>query len=56
MTLLKDFEKHENYADNIDYKVCKQQLDAIHEEKAKRIKNPLLASINKACLTLQLSS
>ena len=27
---LKHFEKHyENYVDNIDYKVCKQQLDAI---------------------------
>ena len=25
---LKHFEKHENYVDNIDYKVCKQQLDA----------------------------
>ena len=29
-TKLKHFEKHyENYVDNIDYKVCKQQLDAI---------------------------
>ena len=27
---LKHFEKdYENYVDNIDYKVCKQQLDAI---------------------------
>ena len=27
---LKHFEKdYENYIDNIDYKVCKQQLDAI---------------------------
>ena len=33
---LKHFEKHyENYVDNIDYKVCKQQLDAIYEEKVK---------------------
>ena len=29
---------YENYVDNIDYKVCKQQLDAIYEEKAKVIK------------------
>ena len=29
-TKLKHFEKYyENYVDNIDYKVCKQQLDAI---------------------------
>ena len=36
---LKHFEKHyENYVDNIDYKVCKQQLDAMYEEKAKGIK------------------
>ena len=36
---LKHFEKHENYVDNIDYKVCKQQLDAIYEKKAEDIKN-----------------
>ena len=31
----KHFEKHyEHYIDNIDYKVCKQQLDAVYEEKA----------------------
>ena len=30
-TKLKHFEKtYENYFDNIDYKVCKQQLDAIY--------------------------
>ena len=30
------FEKaYENYVDNIDYKVRKQQLDAIYEEKKK---------------------
>ena len=35
-TKLKHFEKHfENY---VDYKVCKQQLDAIYKEKAKGIK------------------
>ena len=39
-TNLKHFEKHyENYVDNIDYKVCKQQLDAIYKEKAKRYNN-----------------
>ena len=33
------FEKHyENYVDYIHYKVCKQLLDAIYEEKAKGIK------------------
>ena len=38
-TKLKHFEKHyENYVDNIDFKVCKQQLDAIYEEKTKSIK------------------
>ena len=37
-TKLKHFEKHENYVDYIDYKVCKQQLDAIYEKKAKGIK------------------
>ena len=37
---LKHFEKdYENYVDNIDYKVCKQQLDAIYKEKAKRYNN-----------------
>ena len=37
-TKLKHIEKHyENYVDNIDYKVCKQQLDVIYEEKAKGI-------------------
>ena len=36
---LKHFEKdYENYVDNIDHKVCKQQLDAIYKEKAKGIK------------------
>ena len=34
-TKRKHFEKHENYFDNIDYKVCKQQLDAICEKKQK---------------------
>ena len=34
-TILKHFEKYENYVKNIDYKVYKQQLDAIDEEKAK---------------------
>ena len=38
-TKLKHFEKdYENYVDHIDYKVCKQPLDAIYEEKAKGIK------------------
>ena len=38
-TKYKHFEKHyENYVDNIDFKVCKQQLDAIYEEKTKSIK------------------
>ena len=36
-TKLKHFEKHENYGDNIDYKVCKQQLDATYKEKTKGI-------------------
>ena len=32
-TKLKHFEKHyENYVDNIDYKFCKQQLDAIYKQ------------------------
>ena len=35
-TKLKHFRK---YADNIDYKVCIQQLDAIYKEKTKGIKN-----------------
>ena len=36
---LKHFEKdYENYVDNIDYKVCKQQPDAIYEKKTKCIK------------------
>ena len=36
---LKHFERHyENYVDKIDYKVCKQQLDAIYKGKAKSIK------------------
>ena len=35
-TNLKHVEKyHENYVDNIDYHVWKQQVDAIYEEKAK---------------------
>ena len=35
-TKLKHFVKHfENYVDNIDYKVYKQQLDEIHEKKLK---------------------
>ena len=29
------YEKHENYVDNIDYKVCNQQLDEIYEKKQK---------------------
>ena len=37
-TNLKHYEKLENYVDNIDYKVCKQQLDEIYEKKAKGIK------------------
>ena len=38
-TKLMHFEKaYENYVDNIDYKVRKQQLDAIYEEKEKLIK------------------
>ena len=35
---LNHYEKHENYVDNIDYKVCKQQLDEIYEIKTKCIK------------------
>ena len=35
---LKHYEKLENYVDNIDYKVCKQQLDEIYEKKEKGIK------------------
>ena len=37
-TKLKHFKKHENHIDNIDYKVCKLQLDAIYKEKSKGIK------------------
>ena len=37
-TKLKHYEKHENYVDNIDYKVSKQQLDEIYEKKALGIK------------------
>ena len=37
-TKLKDYEKLENYVDNIDYKVCKLQLDEIYEKKAKGIR------------------
>ena len=36
-TKLKHYEKLENYVDNIDYKVCKPQLDEIYEQKAKSI-------------------
>ena len=36
---LKHYEKHENYVDNIDYKVCKQELDEMHKKKSKRYKN-----------------
>ena len=32
---LKRYEKHENSVDNIDYKVCKQQIDEIYEKKQK---------------------
>ena len=38
-TKLKHFVKpYENYVDNIDYKICKQQLYAIYEEKTNGIK------------------
>ena len=37
-TKLKDYEKLENYADKINYKVCKLQLDEIYEKKAKGIR------------------
>ena len=38
-TKLKHFEKHyENCVDNIDFKVYKQQLDEIYDEKTKSIK------------------
>ena len=37
-TKLKHFEKHENYLDNIDYKIYKQQLEKICEKKIKRYK------------------
>ena len=39
LTNRKHFSKYkENYVDNIDDKVCKHQLDAIYEERAKGIK------------------
>ena len=34
-TKLKHYGKHENYVDNIDYKVCKQQLDKSTTKKQK---------------------
>ena len=35
-TKLKNFEKHyQNYVENIDYKNCKQQVNAIYEKKQK---------------------
>ena len=37
-TKLKLYEKPENYVDNIDYKVCKLQLDEIYEKKAEGIR------------------
>ena len=37
-TKLKHYEKHGNYVDNIDYKVCKLQLDEIYKRKAKDIR------------------
>ena len=38
-TKLKHFKKNGNHIDNIDYKVCKLQLDdAIYKEKSKGIK------------------
>ena len=37
-TKLKHYEKHDNYVDNIHYKVYKQQLDEIYRRKAKGIK------------------
>ena len=37
-TKLKHFEKHENHVDNIDYKVCKQQVELIYEKEARGIK------------------
>ena len=38
-TKLRHFEKHyENDVDNMDYKVFRRQLDAVHKEKAKDIK------------------
>ena len=40
-TKIKHYEKHENYVDNIDYKVCKRQLDEIYEKKSKRYKNKM---------------
>ena len=36
---LEHFEKHyEDYINNIDFQVCKQQLDVIHKEKEKSLK------------------
>ena len=37
-TKLKHFENLESYVDNIDYQVCKQQLNAIYKKIAKGIK------------------
>ena len=37
-TKLKDYEKLENYVDDIDYKVCKLQLDNIYEKTPKGIR------------------
>ena len=34
-TKLRHYEKHENYVDNVHYKVCKQRLDEIYEKKQK---------------------
>ena len=43
-TKLKDYGKHENYVDSIDYKFCRQQLDEIYEEKEKGIKKEVNAT------------
>ena len=37
-TELKHYEKHENCVDNIDYKVCKVQLDEIYKKTAKYVR------------------
>ena len=38
-TKLEHFEKHyEDYINNIDFQVCKQQLNVIHKEKEKSLK------------------